>query len=500
VWTKLAQSEGQPLAPMAVWRVHPAEIGVAVVGVLLSGLWAVPSLRGMTLPLVGAQGALSVSRALLDKDQGVRVRACEVLFDVGGGGSNSHVMTMLEEHPQEAQACLRGADAKRPGSVTLTATRSMSMWAGRMVGEKDETKAGEACGLIDPIETVSKLAGMSPGIVLTQCAAAAQLDEVRLCCAQRVGALGTLASQLGAPGEVNEELAALIYGPLVRYMFGTGKGQDAKLVAVSKAVGGDMAENRAWAVRQGCKMMEGQGEVVMSSLQGLVVFVEAASTCRPASQEIRLSLGEPRVWGFVCEQLDQKRLDKDAEKEVCASIKRAYVSMAVDAARKRRSLAEAWLIDEEWASKISSSSRVKGYGVSSREFFTDEQRELSERAGFGDPSGRNQNHKTTWGQATQDGYTDREVALQVARELGVGRQVGKYLDTKDGKKLLDEKGTRGSVGSQEPADAVMARTVKLAKQQDPKGLYSEKEAERLAADKKTQRLVEKPANLKRRGR
>jgi hypothetical protein len=486
---KLAQSAGQVAGLGEQLKLAPAEIGMGVLCVLLSGLWSVPALRVAALPLAAAQGPLVVSQGLSDGSDAVRVRACELLFEVGGGGSDRHVIQMFEERPVEAQACLVGANKRRPGSVTLTANKAMSGWATRMVSLEDEGKAGEACGLVGPITTMGEIAGESSAHVFAQCAVMAQTQGVRMCCAEQLGEGGTLEKQLGAAGEVPEEVAVAVYGQLTRTMFGTGKGQDAERVAVSKAAGGDRAENRAWAVRQGCAMMKTRGETLLAALQGLVVFVEPASTCRPTDQKIRLSFGKPEMWGFVCEQLQPKRLDQDAEKEVCAAMMRAQVSAAIEEARKARKVARSAMEQERWARSVSSASRKDGYGVKDEDFFTDSQRALAKLGGFKDPSGKTLGPDATWGQMTRGGMSDREMMLRVAREMGVARQMEQYLDKEEGKKMLKEMGPSGSGMRDEPASKVMARAVSLATKGDPSGLHSEKTAERLRGDEKTKPLV-----------
>jgi hypothetical protein len=415
----------------------------------------------------------------------VRVRACELLFEVGGGGSDRHVIQMFEERPTEAQACLAGANKRRPGSVTLTANKAMSSWATRMVSLEDEGKAAEACALVPPITTMGEISGEPAAHVFAQCAVMAQTQGVRMCCAEQLGQGGTLEKQLGAPGEVPEGVAAAVYGQLTRTMFGTGKGQDADRVAVSKAAGGDRAENRAWAVRQGCAMMKTRGELLLAALQGLVVFVEPASTCRPTDQKIRLSFGKPEMWGFVCEQLQPKRLDQDAEKEVCAAMKRAQVSAAIDEARKARKVARSAMEQESWASSVSTSQRVRGYGITEKDFYTQAQIELAKRGGFSDPSGRRLPSNATWGQATRGGMSDRDMIMQVASAMGAGDDVRRYLETQKGKEMmqgLKEQRNR-------PAAEVLGRAVKLASQGDPSGMHSQAEAERLGKDARTKPMV-----------
>jgi hypothetical protein len=490
---KAAREEGREASVGERFRVHPAEISVAVVGVLLCGLWSVPALRALMLPLASAQGAAVVAQALADTDMGVRVRACELLFEVGGG-REKNLVRMLETRPKEAHACLKGANKRRPGSVTLTATKSMSLWTGRVLSEEDEAKVGQACELLEPIEEMSAVAGVNMSGVLWQCAGGAQLVGVRQCCANRLAARGSLKDQLGGP-ETNADIIMSSYGPVVRRMFGTGKGQDAALVAVSRSLADEA--NKVWAVRTGCELMRGQGEPVMSALAGLVVFVEADSTCYPKDKQVRLGFSSPTGWSAVCEQIIDKRLEKDAEKEVCAAMSRAQVSMAVLEAKRRMRLGRGAMEADMWAGSVSSAKRVKGYGVGDEDFFTEAQRDLARKAGFRDPSGQTVGRNATWGEMTKDGYSQREVLMRAAREMGAERQVERYLARKEGKERLEK--VTNDLNKQTARD-VIARAVKLGKQGDPSGMYSESQAEELRKDPKTAPLVAKPSLKPRRRR
>lgn len=303
------------------------QVLVGVLALLASSLWALDSVRVMTLELFKDRGPILYVAALSDPSARVAEKACDLLFEANVIRYEKPLTSALIGRPGVASRCLSTARKKKLFGVEMIGNSLILKWQHDVMtaGPREVPFACERAEQFSAVSALSELGGGDPALM--ECAVAAQDATVRQCCATELAKRGDIAKLLGLAEGMTAEDARRLFPTFVMQAFrplSLPPGDQ----AVGRALQMDSDVKRRWVLELGCSLMA-RGEQ-REVLRGFVPIIEGG-TCNLSTQA-RIAFAKTEAWSQLCPEIPSLSTDQPVEKSLCTLFSKGMIATAAQRA------------------------------------------------------------------------------------------------------------------------------------------------------------------------